>query len=223
VAADEEAIAEAGTPLKPDLANAQVVKRVRFYGRNQRDCGGASAVGAATVAITLLIGDGKVTLDAFYVLLIVQTLLIYAATFFIFRSEGLIAGLMASDWSGASLAATIGIVSTIITTVASFLIRQLKQHESNVGSLSWWLLLGLAGVGALLGLIIRRSAESLLDELDDESWKQRIAPLVNEQEQAIAEMWKLGTLLRDTPAAAAGSGAIVTSASPGSSTFPPAS
>jgi hypothetical protein len=40
----------------------------------------------------------------------------------------------------------------------------------------WWCLLGLAGVRALLGLIIRRSAESLLDELDDESWKQRIAP-----------------------------------------------
>jgi dipeptide/tripeptide permease len=90
---------------------------------------------------------------------------------------------------------TISIAMTVISGLSSYLASQLKQHESNVGS-SWWLLLGLAGIGALLGLIVRRSAESLLDELDDESWKQRVAPLVNEQKRAIAEMWSMGVLLK---------------------------
>ena len=77
----------------------------------------------------------------------------------------------------------------------------------NAGSRSWWLLLGLAGVGALLGLMIRRSAESLLDELDDESWKQRVAPLVSKQQEAIAQMWSMGVLLQDAhKPAAPGSG-----------------
>jgi hypothetical protein len=219
VADGEEAIAEAASPLKPSLDSQQAVKKVKFYVKNQRDCGAASAVGAAAVAISLLIGDGKVTLDAFYVLLAVQTLLIYAATFFVFRTQTLTAGLMAPALT--YLVSALGIVSTIITSVGSYLASQLKQHGSNVGSLSWWLLLGLAGVGAFLGLIIRRSAESLLDELDDESWKQRVAPLVNEQERTIAEMRTLGVLLRNAPAGAAGAGAKVTPASPGTSSSAP--
>jgi hypothetical protein len=208
VTADEEAIAKAARPLK----------KVKFYVKNQRDCGAASTVGAATVAISLLIGDGKVTLDAFYVLLVVQTLLIYAAAFFVLRSVQL----MAPDWSKAGLAGlafAMGLVSTIITLVGSYLTSQLKQHGSNVGSSSWWLLLGLAGIGALLGLIIRRSAESLLDKLADESWKQRVAPLVNEQKQAVAEMGELAALLKNAPGEA--TEARVASASHG--TLPSAS
>lgn len=69
------------------------------------------------------------------------------------------------------------------------------QHESNVGSSSWSWLLVLAGAGALLGLIIRRSAESLVDELDDglddESWKRRVAPLVSEQERRSGKSGRL--------------------------------
>jgi hypothetical protein len=211
VAAGEEAIAEAATPL----AAAQVVKKARFYAKNQRDCGAASAVGAATVAISLLIGDGKVTPDAFYVLLAVQTLLIYAAAIFAMRAAGLTAGLTVPDWNPAVLTGTIGAASSVITAAGEFLTSQLK-HESNAGSLSWWLLLALAGAGALLGLSIRRSAETLLDQLDDESWEQRIAPLISEQKRALEEMGAL----RNAPAEAAGAGARVTPASPG--TFPSA-
>ena len=54
----------------------------------------------------------------------------------------------------------------------------------------------LSGFGALIGLIIRRSAESLLDELDDESWKLRVAPLVDKQQEAITEMSGMAALLQ---------------------------
>jgi hypothetical protein len=218
VADDGEAIAEAARLLKPDLANQRVVKQVRFFAKNQRDCGAASAVGAATVAISLLIGDGKVTLDAFYVLLYAQVLLIFTAQIFATWATGLM-----GHARNPLLPTGLVLASAGIAAAGSYITSQLRQHESNAGSRAWWLLLGLAAVGALLGLIIRRAAESLLDELDDESWRQRVAPLVNEQEQAIAEMRRLGALLRDTPAAAARSGANVTSASPGSEHVHPAS
>ena len=217
--ADDEAIADAGRPLNPGRADGQFVKRARFYTRNQRDCGAASAVGAATVAISLLIGGGKVTLNIFYVLLTVQTLLIYVATFFLGRSAGLRPRLTIPHWGGAT---AMVLASTIIGVMGGYVVSQLKQHhEPNTGSLSWWLLLGLAAGGALLGLIIRRTAESLLDELDDKSWKQRVAPLVNEQEQAIAEIRKLGDLLRDAPAGGAGGEATVMSAGAGTASPAP--
>jgi hypothetical protein len=176
VAGDKATIAGAGRLLKPDLANEQVVKEARFTVRNQRDCGAASAVGGATVAISLLIGGGNVTLDAFTVLLIAQSLLLFAAQVFNVWSERL----MGRDPSRPMLVATT-IAATVIAAVGSFLASQLKHHGSNSGSSAWWWLLGLAGAGALLGLSIRRSAESLLDELDDESWKQRLAPLVTDR------------------------------------------
>lgn len=185
---DGDAIAEAAAPLKPNpdlvkpkpnLTEQQVVNKVRFRVKNQRDCGGASVVGAATVAISLLIGDGKVTLTAFYILLIIQLALIYTGTLFAISS----AALMPRKTPGWVLAAAAA--GTVIQGVGLYLAGQLKQHGSNVGSAAWWWLLVLASLGALFGLIIRRSAESLLDELDDESWKQRIAPLVNKQREAI--------------------------------------
>lgn len=188
---DGEAIAEAAAPLKPNpnlvkpnpnLAEQQVVKKVRFRVKNQRDCGGGSVVGAATVAISLLVGDGKVALTAFYVLLIIQLALIYAGTLFAISSAALMPR-KAPGWVLTAAAA-----GTFIQGAGLYLAGQLKQHGSNVGSATWWWLLGLASLGALLGLIIRRSAESLLDELDDESWKQRIAPLVNKQQEAITAM-----------------------------------
>jgi Kef-type K+ transport system membrane component KefB len=190
VTTDGEAIAEAAAPLKPSLADPEVVKRVRFSVKNQRDCGAASAVGAATVAISLLIGGGQVTLDAFYVLLYAQTLLIVAAGFFAMRAAGMM------DRSAGHLSATIGAASTVIAVASTYLASQLRHHGSNSGSTAWWLLLALAGFGALLGLIIRRSAESLLDELDDESWKLRVAPLVDKQQEAIKEMSGMGVLVQ---------------------------
>jgi hypothetical protein len=86
---DDDAIVDAARSLQPTLADAQFVNKVRFLVKNQRDCGAASAVGSATVAISLLIGDGKVTLDAFYVLLTAQAVLIYAAQIFTSRSAQL--------------------------------------------------------------------------------------------------------------------------------------
>lgn len=189
-----EAIAEAARFLQHNLADAQTVKKVRRSVKSQRDCGAASAVGGATVAISLLIGDGKVTLHAFYVLLFAQGLLIVAAQFFTYQSARLMA-------RNVPFHETLGFVfaALVISGLGPYLTTHLRQHESNAGSSSWWLLLGLAAVGALLGLIIRRSAEALMEELDDESWKQRVAPLVSEQEKAIAEMWRMGVLLKDAP------------------------
>jgi hypothetical protein len=211
VADGEEAIAEAPKPPKPNLADQKVAKRIRFRVKNQRDCGAASAVGAATVAISLLIGGGQVTVAALYILLGAQLLLIYTAVLF----ANLGANLMirdTPDWVMPAL-----FVGTFMNAAGIYLVAQLKQHESNAGSAAWWWLLCLAGLGALLGLIIRRSAESLLDQLDDESWEQRIAPLVSEQKRALEEMGGV----RNAPAEAAGAGARVTPTSPG--TFPPSS
>jgi hypothetical protein len=126
VTGHEEATADVAGFLKPNLADGQVVKQVKFYVKNQRDCGAASAVGAATVAISLLIGDGKVTLDAFYVLLNVQALLIGAAEVFSTRA----AGLMDRDRGAARLAAAIVTASVLIAGAGSYLTSQLKQHES---------------------------------------------------------------------------------------------
>jgi hypothetical protein len=191
-----EAIAEAATeaarPLQPNLSDEQVFKQVKFSVKNARDCGAASAVGAGTVAISLLIGGGQVTLDAFYVLLIAQGVLMVVALFFAMAS----ASMMGREFSRLG-AAGLFIAAVAISLVGSLLSSQMRQHGSNTGSLSWWLLLGLAGVGALLGLIIRRFAESLLDELADEGWRQRVAPLVSKEEEAIAEMWRMGGLLQD--------------------------
>lgn len=183
--------AEAARFLKPNLADEQVVKKVRSSLKNQRDCGAASAVGAATVAISLLIGSGNVALDAFYVLLAGQVMLVYAAQYFTSRAALSLDRDVPKLVVGAFL-----ITTTVITGAGYFLVSELKRHESNVGSTSWWLLLGVAGVGGVLGLIIRRSAESLLDELDDESWRQRVAPLVDKQQEAIANMWAFEIRLR---------------------------
>jgi hypothetical protein len=196
MAADEEAIAEARRRLGPILA----VKRGRFHAKNQRDCGGASVIGAATVAISLLIGGVKVTVTAFWILLGAQLLLIYTALIFASLTGSL------RDRDSPDLVPTIFPVATAIAGLSGYFAYELKRHGSNVGSLSWWLLLGLAGLGAVLGLVIRRSAESLLDTLDDESWKQRIAPLVSEQKRAVEEIGALGVLLRNAPAEAPGTG-----------------
>ena len=69
----EEEVAEATRPLS--ISDEHVVRKARFNVKNQRDCGAASAVGAATVAIGLLIGNGNVALDAFAVLLGAQAVL----------------------------------------------------------------------------------------------------------------------------------------------------
>jgi MYXO-CTERM domain-containing protein len=173
---DAAAITETLDLSQPNLADKQTLKKIRFSVKNQRDSGAASAVGAATVAVSLLIGDGKVTLDAFYVLIYAQGALMYVAQVFTFWS----ARLMHRDMPRFVTIAMVS-VATALSGSGVYLTSQLKKHESNVGSSSWWWLLGLAALGALVGLIIRRSADSLLDELDDESWKQRVAPLVNKQ------------------------------------------
>ncbi len=103
MAAYEETIAEAARPLRPGLADEQDVKKVKFYARNQRDCGAASAVGAATVAISLLIGDGKVALDAFYVLLYAQTLLIFVAVFFAIQAATTMDQVRSVAWLSAAV------------------------------------------------------------------------------------------------------------------------
>jgi hypothetical protein len=175
---DGAAISERVSLLEPNLADEQLVKQIRFNVKNQRDCGAASAVGAGTVAISLLIGGGNVTLDAFYILLIAQSALLYAALFFNLRATRLMGQTTSNLMTVGG-----GIGSAVIGAAGSFLTSQLKQHGSNTGSSAWWWLLALAGGGALLGLMIRRSAESLLDELDDESWKQRLAPLVTDAER----------------------------------------
>ena len=94
------------------------------------------------MAISLLIGGGKVTVYTFYVLLAVQTLLIYAAVFFAIRADRVDGRVDRPDWR---------------TWPPNFcpcrpslpggrlLHLRVEAHESNVGSLSWWLLLGLAG------------------------------------------------------------------------------
>ena len=53
------ALAAAARSLEPNLADEKVVKEVRFNAKNQRDCGAASSVGAATVAISLLPGGSR--------------------------------------------------------------------------------------------------------------------------------------------------------------------
>ncbi len=179
----EEEVAEATRPLEPNLADEHVVRKARFNVKNQRDCGAASAVGAATVAIGLLIGNGNVALDAFAVLLGAQAVLIGAAQFF-----NLLATRSLSRDPPFRLYLAGVITTTVITAVGIVVASELKRHESNVGSSSWWLLLSLAGIGGVLGLTVRRSAESLLDELDDESWRQRVAPLVDKQERAITDV-----------------------------------
>ena len=183
--------AEAARFLKPGTsADEQVVKKVRSSLKNQRDCGAASAVGAATVAISLLIGSGNVALDAFYVLLAGQVMLVYAAQYFTSRAA------LSLDRTCRNSGRRLLDHDYRHHRGGYFLVSELKRHESNVGSTSWWLLLGVAGVGGVLGLIIRRSAESLLDELDDESWRQRVAPLVDKQQEAIANMWAFEIRLR---------------------------
>jgi hypothetical protein len=192
VKSDEEATTDWTKYLQPipNLADKKVLREVKFNVRSQRDCGAAIAVGAGTVAISLLIGGGNVAVDAFYVLLTVQALLFYVARRVTQRLEELVS-------RAASRAAShlISVAPFIVLGVGYYLTSQLKQHGSNTGSRSWWWLLGLAGATGLLGLIIRRTAESYLDQLDDESWKQRLAPLVNGQERAIAEMWSMVVLL----------------------------
>jgi hypothetical protein len=175
VGGDKAASREAARPDKPDLADEQVVKEIRFGLKNQRDCGAASAVGGATVAISLLVAAGNVSLAAFNVLLFAQALLLFLATMF-YNSSARLMGREPSRF----LLGLLMSAATAVAAAGSFLSSVLKQQGSNAGSSAWWWLLVLAGGGALLGLIIRRSAESLLDELDDEIWKQRLAPLVTD-------------------------------------------
>jgi hypothetical protein len=173
---DEEAITDLAGLREPELRNPGVVKRIRFNVKSQRDCGAAGAVGAGTLAVSLLIGGGNVGLEAFYVLVGVQAALLYAAQWFSSRSTQLMG-------RGLSLGSAALFVcgATAFSVPSLFLISQLRRHESNVGSPSWWWLLGLAGVEALLGLIIRRMAESLLDELDDKIWALRLDPLADQE------------------------------------------
>jgi hypothetical protein len=134
-------------------------------------------VGAGAVAVSLLIGSGQVALDALYVLLGTEVALIYAAQLSSIRSAQL------GQRLDRKMSVEIVAGASVIAVVGYILISELRRHESNVGSSSWWLLLGLAGVGVLLGLAVRRSAEFLLEEMDDQRLQRRVAPLVGQQDQ----------------------------------------
>lgn len=174
---DEEATTGLAAFREQDLSDVKVFRKIVFYAKSQRDCGAASAVGAGTVAISLLVGGVNVAFNAFYVLVSVQAILIYLGQFFGMRS----AQLMRRDTSR-GIVALFAVAATVVSGLSVYLTYQLKAHGAIVGSQSWWWLLGLAGVGALLGLIIRREAESLLDELDDIVWKLRSARLADKEQ-----------------------------------------
>lgn len=181
--AEEEGQSAAWPTL--DLPDPKEDKKVLFNIRSLRDFGAASAVGSATVAISLLIGNGQVAVEAFYVLMGIQIALIYLTQYFYGRLV-LIRSFTATRLFRFSPFSYIFILIPILilSGAQAYLMLQLKQHGSSVGTSTWWALLAAAGAGAMLGLFFRRAAESALEVIDDEVWKRRLDQILEAQKQA---------------------------------------
>src|SRR5664280_602038 len=140
------------------------IRRARTNTKFMRDCGSAIAVGGASIALTLIIGGLAIQKEAYVALLLLEGILIGGSAYFEWRARSALTA-RSPIWYTVQIA----IVGTVIVAFGVSVAAE-PGHDwpASAYTASWWALVGFSLSAAFVGAMLRRVADRLLDDLDEE-------------------------------------------------------
>ena len=136
----------------------------RISAKFMRDCGSGIAVGGGTVALTFMISGLMVRQEVYVALTFLQAVLLLSSVCFEVRALRLL-GRPVAPWY----------VAQAVIVAVLFLVLGVGAAAGTNGpwpavayTWHWWSLIVLSFSAAIIGVTCRRSAERMLDDMDDD-------------------------------------------------------